>query len=75
VARVIIEATYKIQRDEDLSISFIQVGDDENATRFLKSLDDNLTRQGAKFDIVDTVTQQEMNGMTFNELIVKSIID
>ena len=36
VKNVIIEATKKLQRDEDLSISFVQIGNDGGATRFWK---------------------------------------
>jgi hypothetical protein len=43
------------------------------AERFLQSLDDELHE--AKFDIVDTVSMQEMQGMSFNELIQKSLDD
>jgi hypothetical protein len=42
-------------RDEDIGISFIQIGYDREATRFLKELDDNLQDEyGAPFDLVDT---------------------
>ncbi|RMF20981.1 MAG: VWA domain-containing protein, partial [Cyanobacteria bacterium J083] len=54
VMRVIIEASRKIDRDEELAISLIQVGKDRTATEFLKALDDQLQAAGAKFDIVDT---------------------
>jgi len=50
----------------------VQIGHDSSATTFLKALDDDLN---AKFDIVDTVTAEEMEGMQFEELIAKSICD
>jgi len=50
--KVIMEASNKIPRDECLAISFIQVGRDKGARRFLKMLDDDL--KGCKFDVVDT---------------------
>ena len=59
--------------DAELSVSFIQIGDDEQATRFLKELDDDLAE--AKFDIVDTITADEAKGISFNELIARSIYD
>ncbi len=43
--------------DEELTVLFIQVGDDPSAGAFLNELDDALT--GAKFDIVDKKTQAE----------------
>lgn len=75
VERVIIEATKKMDRDEELAISFIQIGKDGAATQFLKHLDDELQSAGAKFDIVDTVTQDEAEGMTFVELLEKALND
>ncbi|HIK10588.1 MAG TPA: VWA domain-containing protein [Oscillatoriaceae cyanobacterium M33_DOE_052] len=75
VMKVIIEASRKIDRDEELAISFIQVGQDPQARRFLKVLDDELQSAGAKFDIVDTRTIDEMEDMTLAEVLVMAISD
>ena len=75
VMKVIIEASRKMDRDEELAISFIQVGTDSDATRFLKVLDDELQSAGAKFDIVDTVTIDDMEDMTLREVLLNAIID
>ncbi|MGH2412167.1 MAG: vWA domain-containing protein, partial [Microcystaceae cyanobacterium] len=75
VMRVIIEASRQMQRDEELAISFLQVGKDAEATRFLKALDDDLQGAGAKFDIVDTVTIDEMEDMTLSEVLLNAITD
>jgi uncharacterized protein with von Willebrand factor type A (vWA) domain len=75
VMRVIVEASRQIERDEELAISFIQVGNDGDATKFLKILDDDLQSAGAKFDIVDTVTMDEMEDMTLTEVLLNAIID
>ncbi|HEY9850174.1 MAG TPA: VWA domain-containing protein [Leptolyngbyaceae cyanobacterium] len=75
VMRVIIEASRHIDRDEELAISFIQVGSDPTATKFLKTLDDELQGAGAKFDIVDTVTLDDMEGMTLSEMLLNAIND
>ena len=75
VMRVIIEATRHIDRDEELAISFIQVGNDQTATKFLKVLDDELQSAGAKFDICDTVTLDDMEGMTLTEVLLNAIND
>jgi uncharacterized protein with von Willebrand factor type A (vWA) domain len=71
----IIRAAGRVNSQEDLSVSFIQIGDDKNATRFLKYLDDNLRPMGAKFDIVDTVSASDIGAMSFEQLIEKSIYD
>jgi hypothetical protein len=75
VMEVIVNATRKMDRDEELAISFVQVGDDVQATRFLKALDDQLQGVGAKFDICDTVTIDEMEEMTIAEVLLKAIED
>ncbi|MFB2878079.1 vWA domain-containing protein [Floridanema aerugineum] len=75
VMRVIIEASRQIDRDEELAISLIQVGTDQTATKFLKVLDDELQNAGAKFDIVDTVTLDDMEGFTLSEVLLNAIND
>ncbi|MBW4491903.1 MAG: VWA domain-containing protein [Oscillatoria princeps RMCB-10] len=75
VMRVIIEASRRLDRDEELAISFIQVGSDATATQFLKVLDDQLQGAGAKFDIVDTVTVEDMEDMTLTEVLLNAIVD
>lgn len=75
VMKTIIEASRKLDRDEELAISFIQVGNAPEATKFLKILDDELQSAGAKFDIVDTVTMDDMEGMTLTEVLLNAIID
>lgn len=70
--REIEQASNRLRQDADLSITFVQVGDDEGATRYLKSLDDQLR---CKFDIVDTVKDEELRRLGFEKLIAKSIGD
>jgi hypothetical protein len=75
VMRVIIDATNKIDRDEEIGISLIQVGKDRKATEYLKALDDQLEKAGAKYDIVDTVTIDQMNEMSLTEVLLNALID
>jgi Mg-chelatase subunit ChlD len=75
VMKVIIEASRHMERDEELGISLIQVGSDVTASRFLKALDDELQGAGAKFDIVDTVTLDDMENMTLAEVLLNAIND
>lgn len=75
VMQLIIEASSRIDRDEELAISFIQVGTDAEATKFLKALDDQMQSVGAKFDIVDTVTMNEMQGMSLTDVLMNAITD
>lgn len=76
VARCIVAATKAMEIDAELSVSFISIGSDQGCIRYLQSLDDDLeSKYGAKFDIVDTMTDSEAKGMSFNELIARSIYD
>jgi uncharacterized protein with von Willebrand factor type A (vWA) domain len=75
VMKVIIEASRRMDRDEELAISFVQVGTDTQATRFLKVLDDELQSAGAKFDICDTVTIDDMEDMSLSEVLLNAIND
>jgi uncharacterized protein with von Willebrand factor type A (vWA) domain len=75
VMKQIIEASRKIDRDEELAISFIQVGDDPKVTEFLTALDDQLQEAGAKFDIVDTVTLKKMQGLSLSDVLLNAIMD
>jgi hypothetical protein len=55
VVKTIVQAANRIDRDEELGIGFVQVGDDLIARGFLNTLDQDLRSQaGAKFDIVHT---------------------
>jgi len=51
---VIRNAANRISREEELSVSFIQIGHDRSARAFLQKLDDDI--RGARFDIVDSLT-------------------
>lgn len=75
VIRLILEASNAIDRDEELAISLIQVGRDKQATAFFQALDDQLQAAGAKFDIVDTITMEDMQGMSLRDVLLKAITD
>jgi hypothetical protein len=75
VIEVIVRATQSMDRDEELAISFIQTGRDANATKYLQLLDDELEKVGAKFDIVDTVTLDDMADMSLAEVLLNAIVD
>jgi uncharacterized protein with von Willebrand factor type A (vWA) domain len=82
VMRVIIDASLQMERDEELAISFIQIGNEPEATEFLKRLDNDLKSKdgsdgGAKFDIVDTITIDEIENekLTLKEVLLNAIID
>lgn len=71
----IVEASQQMERDEELGIAMIQVGNDPTATQFLKALDDQLQGVGAKFDICDTITIDDMAELTLSEVLLNAIND
>lgn len=73
VMRTIIDASRQIEKKEEITISLIQVGNDTRATNFLKALDDQLQGAGAKFDIVNTITIEEMQESTLTETMLSAI--
>ncbi|MCL1471282.1 vWA domain-containing protein [Argonema antarcticum] len=75
VMKAIIEASRQMDTDEELGITMIQVGSDATASRFLKALDDDLQGAGAKFDICDTVTMDDMADMTLAEVLLNAVND
>lgn len=57
------EAAKKVNKDADLTVTFVQVGDDEWAENYLKQLDTELTTtsaEGELIDIVDTIKDEDV---------------
>ncbi|MTJ15247.1 VWA domain-containing protein [Anabaena sp. UHCC 0187] len=75
VFEIIISATRQMEKDEELGISMIQVGSDAQATKFLKALDDQLQSVGAKFDICDTITLDDLEDMSLADVLMNAITD
>jgi Mg-chelatase subunit ChlD len=71
-AQVIIDAANAQETDDSLTFLFIQVGKDSRATAYLKSLDDDL--KGAKFDIVDVKTIEEVEQFESIEALIEAAI-
>jgi Mg-chelatase subunit ChlD len=78
VERIIVRAANSAESKDELSISFIQIGEDKQATKFLQYLDDDISIEGGgkcKMDIVDTVPLSLYKNMPFGELIANSLYD
>ena len=75
VFEVIVKASQQMEKDEELGISLVQVGRDAEAMKFLKALDDQMESIGAKFDICDTVTFDDMEDMSLTEILTNAITD
>ena len=75
-ARVIVEYSKKMERDEQCAILFAQVGGDAGATDFLKYLDDDLvSKLGAKFDIVDTKPIDSFANKSIQDIVNEAFND
>lgn len=61
---------------DDFKILFYQIGSDWAATQFLRELDDDLVkRYGARFDIVDAKTVDEIDGKDPFEVAMEALED
>jgi len=72
ISQAIIDATQRIDNNQELTISFIQVGHEPHISKAIKSWDDELQGLGAKFDIVNSVTLDDMEKMTFTQVLINS---
>jgi len=75
VVREIVAATKRVNNPKELSLTFLQVGDDAHATEFLHRLDDELAPAGAKYDIVDTISFTKLSGKNLTDVITAAITE
>ena len=75
VAEIIISAANKIDKDEEIGVSFIQIGDDLKTREFLTDLDTHLQDRGARFDIVDTKFWHEIKRSSVVQFLIGAIND
>lgn len=73
VAKEITAFTKHLDRDEEYGICFLQIGRDKEATKFLQSLDNDLEKQGAKFDIVNTKTIEEVEKIGLTATLLAAV--
>jgi len=72
----IVAATKKMTNEKELGILFLQVGQDPTATQYLQKLDDDLVaKAGAKWDIVDTKTYEQIGNMSLTQVLLDAIND
>jgi len=75
IVKTIAAATKRMERDEELGIGFIQVGDDALGMGFLTALDDDMQSAGAMFDIVHTRTLKEIEASSLAVFLAETITD
>jgi hypothetical protein len=74
VMRAIIKAAKRVTTANELAVTFIQVGNDPGARRFLLILDQEMVRAGAPHDIVSTVTLDEAEGIGLTEVLLSALV-
>lgn len=75
LVNVIVNASKQIDNEEEIGIEFIQIGKDAHARDFLKRLDDNLTNEGAKFDIVNTTTMDDLADKSMTDVLIAAVTE
>jgi von Willebrand factor type A domain len=75
VVREIVSATKRVNHAKELSLTFLQVGDDPHASSFLQKLDDELEPAGAKHDIVDTISFDKLSGRNLTDVVTAAITE
>lgn len=73
LAKLIKNATQQLDSDQELRLSFLQIGQDQIAQGFLAALDDNLHTLGAKFDIVDTKLMEQIQPSSLTEFLLQTL--
>ena len=70
---VIIDATRKMITPAEISISFLQIGNDAGGSKVLTELDNGLVDQKAKFDIVDVTPFTEMSKIGLAKALINEV--
>lgn len=73
VAKAIRDATHKMEKNEELGVGLVQIGDDPIARGFLTSLDHDLKDLGAKFDIVHTRIVEQVEPDALPEFLLSTL--
>lgn len=73
VAKSIVNFTKFIDHDDECGISFLQVGKDIHAAQYLKRLDDHLEQEGAKFDIVNSKTMDDLENISLDQAMIAAL--
>lgn len=66
LSRTLADAAGRVEKDADLTVTFVQVGDDAWAESYLSHLDTELVTtnaEGEEIDIVDTIKDEEIQAM------------
>jgi len=75
VNRAIVNYTHKLTDPNEVKVTFLQIGDTFEGKDFCLDLDDGLVGEGAKYDIVDTETFEELKRVGIVNALIDAILD
>ncbi|KIY66787.1 hypothetical protein CYLTODRAFT_398237 [Cylindrobasidium torrendii FP15055 ss-10] len=77
VTKVIVRTSQQLEKLgcplRQLGIQFVQVGDCSKATAYLDTLDNDLAKDGAVRDIVDTIPYRRTGGSISGDMLIKAL--
>jgi len=75
VIRYIIETSRRLDQDQEIGISLIQVGETKGQIReYLYALDTQLIEAGAKYDIVSVTLMEDLETQSLSETLIKAAL-
>jgi Mg-chelatase subunit ChlD len=69
----LITFTQKLSRPDDVVVTILQIGENFGGQGFCVDLDDNLVANGAKYDIIDTRTFEELRAETMPTALIHAL--
>ncbi len=75
ISDTIIDATHKMTHPKEIVITFLSIGDTTTGSPVLRALDDDLVSAGAKYDIVDTRSFEELSRYGLTKALAAALIE
>ncbi|HEY9731347.1 MAG TPA: hypothetical protein V6C89_05510 [Drouetiella sp.] len=75
VNRALIDFTRQLTDPNEVIVTFLQIGDTFNGKSFCIDLDDNLVNEGAKYDIIDTKTFDELKDEGLTQALIDAVTE
>jgi hypothetical protein len=73
VENVIKEVTHQMHSPKEIRMTFLEIGEEYDGQALIKYLDDYLVHDGAKYDIVDSLTFLEVKDIGLSEALVQAL--
>lgn len=75
VRNVIIDATKKMTNPDEITVTFLGVGNAMDGDYFLRELDEDIVNHGAAYDIVDTKPFAELQAIGLKRALVDALVE